>query len=116
MKLQITRNVFTPKFVVGRISVNGHFNGFTSEGVNGIPVGEYRVTIDDYGLLVHVVGHENVRIGHDDCSNCIKIGRTVNLQTGVLVNSEATFHELIEKVKKESGSNEIITLEIKEIK
>ncbi len=116
MKIQVTRNVFTPKFVVGRISVNGQFKGFTSEGTNNIPVGEYRVTVDDYGLLVHVPEYKEVRICHDDGPNCIKIGRTVNLQTGVLVNSEATFHELVEKVKKESGPNELISLEIKEMK
>ena len=114
MKIQVTRNVFTPKFVVGRISVNGQFKGFTSEGVNGLPAGEYQATVDDYGLLIG--GADNIRICQEGTPKCIRVGRTVNLQTGVLTNAESAYNELIDKVKRESGPNEPIVVEIKEIK
>lgn len=78
MLINVKRDILTPEFTLGTLSVNGHVFCFTCEdavrdhkilGKTAIPYGEYQVTVTfsnrfqkDMPLLLAVPGFEGIRI------------------------------------------------------
>jgi len=138
MKIHLIRDVFTPEFTLGRLTVNGVFECFTCEDpvrqINGKPVEEWKIygktaiprgnyiTIINYSnrfkrelpLLLSVPGFEGIRVHSGNTAanteGCILVGqkRTAN---GVAL-SRLAFEALFQKMEGAYTRHEPLSIEV----
>lgn len=131
MNLELIRDVRTPEFTLGRLSIDGSHECYTVEdvvrdgpkvhGKTAIPAGRYKVIITmsprfkkPLPILLNVPGFEGVRIhpGNDagDTEGCILPGR-VRTASGV-AESRAAHEALQQQIADAIVAGEEVYLEI----
>ena len=131
MELRINRDVLTPQFTLGRLSVDGSSECFTVEdtvrtgpkipGETAIPAGRYRVIITysprfqrPLPILVNVPGFEGVRIhpGNTakDTEGCILVG--LGRTSDGVAESRHAFDPLMQQITEAIDSGEQVWIEI----